>query len=167
MADTNSFKVEQLNNQKQISENRTFESFNNILGDTANKLTEYSSKYPGLTDAVTKATYAFGTAAAVIGAGLLINRATGGTKGEQGTAAVVARFFSDSGSVFLRGLSKLAVPLQVATLPTMTTDDEDDEIWNGKARWTALREKNSQDVIDKAREISAVVSVWKWLCQGK
>ena len=152
MADTNSFKVEQLNNQKQMSENRTFESFNNVLGDTANKLTEYASHYPGLTDAVTTATYAFGTAAAVVGAGLLINRATGGTKGEQGAAAVIARVFSESGSVFLRGLSKLAVPLQVATLPTMTTDDEDDEIWNGKARWAALREKNSQDVIDKARE---------------
>ena len=82
-------KAQQLESQKQLSENRSFESFNNTLGDVSLKLAEYAKAYPELTDAVTKAGYTFGTAAAVVGAGLIINRATSG-----GGSSWLAELFS-------------------------------------------------------------------------
>lgn len=110
-----SLKAQQLESQKQLSENRSFESFNNTLGDVSSKLAEYAKAYPGLTDYVTKATYAFGTLAAMGAAALVVNRATSGSgsswlaelfssgskTGGSNILGAVGRFFGVAGSAFM------------------------------------------------------------------
>ncbi len=67
IADTNDFKTEKAKAQFEFGQMEGLSGFNNALGSTAEKLSEYMSKYPDLTAAVASA----GTGIAALGAAAL------------------------------------------------------------------------------------------------
>lgn len=81
---TPSFKVEQAKNEADFAQNSAFAGFNQVIGDTAEKLTAYAREYPGLTSALAGATtglIALTAASAGMGLGSALRGGGAGTAG--------------------------------------------------------------------------------------
>lgn len=89
---TNSFKVEQANNELFFGRQDAMSSFNDKVGDAASKLTDYASKYPGLTSAMEATTLGFRTLTAALTplAFLAVIRGGAGVAGAAGGVAAGA-----------------------------------------------------------------------------
>lgn len=131
-----------------------------MVGNIAESLAELETRFPKLASVAESATTAIQamTAAAVAfagikfltggGAGAAASAASGAT-GAAGAAAGAAA----KGGGMLSALGRLTGIAGAATaMATFTTDEEDEEVMNGKARWKAIREKYPQPVIDAARK---------------
>lgn len=154
---TNLYKVNQLNNTRDFAQMDAVQPLSDILAKVSGELTEYAGAYPGLTKAMASAELAIKamTAAAWVFAGMKFLSKGGGASPSPapvppgaGAAAAAA------GSGFWGGLSKLfGAGMSATAIATFTTDEEDDEVLNGPAKWTALRARYSQDRIDRARKL--------------
>lgn len=91
IAQTPSFKVEQVKNEAEFAQNSAFSGFNQAVGNAAEKLTAYAREYPGLTSAVAGATTALSGLAAVaagVGIGGLLRGGAGAAGGAVAGGAV-------------------------------------------------------------------------------
>ncbi len=150
---TNDYKTEQLKNVRDFSEMDSIKSLSDLLGDLSKELTDYSDKYPELTTAISGATTAIKvmTAAALAFAGL---KFLSGGKPIPGGSAIPGTSTAAGGGVSLPGVLMKAAGagMAVTGLATLTSNEEDDEMENGPAKWAAIRAKYSQDTIDAARK---------------
>lgn len=129
IANTPSFKAEQLENERAIARQRALEGFDGKLGEVASNLTDYARKYPGLTAAIEGTTLGLKTLSAALGVAASISILRGGfgaapaagiaaadtaaaaSAGALGTAAQAATF----GSRFAAGarlIGRFGAPLQ-------------------------------------------------------
>ncbi|WP_315383500.1 phage tail tape measure protein [Microvirgula aerodenitrificans] len=148
------YKFQQAENTKDQGEYDSIGKFNNTVGDIANKLAEYGAKYPGLTSSITGATVALNALAAAAGAGLLVNVLSGGkipglpkpapTPGAPAGGTKPARPIGRAPG--------LAFGTSVVALASFSTDEENEELTNGKGKWKQLRSQYSQATIDAARK---------------
>ncbi|AMO79714.1 phage tail tape measure protein [Obesumbacterium proteus] len=76
--DTNDYKTDQLKNVRDFSEMDSIKSLSDVLGNLSKELTDYSSKYPELTTAISGATTGIKALAAVAAAVAGIRILTGG-----------------------------------------------------------------------------------------
>lgn len=90
IADSNSFKVNQLSNEKDIKTQAAFEPFNNGLGVASEKLVEFANAFPKFSTAVTGAGYGAAALGAAGVSGALFTKLTGGGGGLIGRAASIA-----------------------------------------------------------------------------
>ena len=90
VADSNSFKVNQLSNEKDIKTQAAFEPFNNGLGVASEKLVEFANAFPKFSTAVTGAGYGAAALGAAGVSGALFTKLTGGGGGLIGRAASIA-----------------------------------------------------------------------------
>lgn len=90
VADSNSFKVNQLSNEKDIKTQAAFEPFNNGLGVASEKLVEFANAFPKFSTAVTGAGYGAAALGAAGVSGALFTKLTGGSGGLIGRAASIA-----------------------------------------------------------------------------
>lgn len=151
------FKFQQAENTKDQGEYDSIGKFNNTVGDIANKLAEYGAKYPGLTSSITGATVALNALAAAAGAGLLVNVLSGGKipglpKPAPGANTPGAPAGGTKPARPIGRAPGLAFGTSVVALASFSTDEENEEIRNGDARWKRLRSQYSQATIDAARK---------------
>ncbi|ORF03606.1 hypothetical protein BGI05_05160 [Snodgrassella alvi] len=90
IADSNSFKVNQLSNEKDIKTQAAFEPFNNGLGLASEKLVEFANAFPKFSTALTGAGYGAAALGAAGVSGALFTKLTGGGGGLIGRAASIA-----------------------------------------------------------------------------
>lgn len=90
IADSNSFKVNQLSNEKDIKTQAAFEPFNNGLGVASEKLVEFANAFPKFSTALTGAGYGAAALGAAGVSGALFTKLTGGGGGLIGRAASIA-----------------------------------------------------------------------------
>lgn len=138
-------------------------TFNNLSGSLNNMLDGFnrlSAEYPKLTTAAYGATTALNVLAAAAGAGWLVNVLSGGKiPGFPGSKPAPG---TNTPNAPAGGVTKPARPIgrapgvgfgaSVVALASFSTDEEDDEIRNGDARWKRLRSQYSQATIDAARK---------------
>lgn len=152
--DTNDYKTDQLKNVRDFSEMDSIKSLSDLLGDLSKELTDYSDKYPELTTALSGATTGIKvmTAAAFAFAGLRF--LSGGNPLSGGGASSGGTPVPGGGGVSFPGLlmKTAGVGMAVTGLATLTSNEEDDELENGPAKWAAIRAKYSQETIDAARK---------------
>ena len=153
------FKFQQAENTKDQGEYDSIGKFNNTVGDIANKLAEYGAKYPGLTSSITGATVALNALAAAAGAGLLVNVLSGGkipgfpgSKPAPGTNTPGAPAGGTKPARPIGRAPGLAFGTSVVALASFSTDEENEELTNGKEKWKQLRSQYSQATIDAARK---------------
>ncbi|MCP1290743.1 phage tail tape measure protein [Chromobacterium sp. S0633] len=147
---TASFQAERARNEKTIAEQKAFDGLSSTIGDVAGKLADYAQEYPGLSAVLAGTTVAIGALGAAAGAAalpmLLLGKGGGGAKLPGGVlpkTGPAARNLPVAGA----GLGLTAV-----SLANFTTDQEDDELKHGDARWKRLRAQYSQAQIDAARK---------------
>ncbi|WP_228723139.1 phage tail tape measure protein [Limnobaculum xujianqingii] len=132
MKSTPDFKVNQLNNAKDFAEIKAMDPLSNALGDLSDKLTEYSSAYPGLTTIVVGATdaiKAMAAAAAVFGGIKMLGGGMGGNGGG-------LKFPGSKSGIGIPGLPGLtqsvagAIPVEVTNWPEggLFGKDDDDKL---------------------------------------
>lgn len=151
--ETNDYKTDQLKNVRDFSEMDSIKSLSDLLGDLSKELTDYSDKYPELTTAISGATTAIKvmTGAALAFAGL---KFLSGGKPIPGGSAIPGTSSAAGSGLSLPGVLMKAAGagMAVTGLATLTSNEEDDELENGPAKWAAIRAKYSQDTIDAARK---------------
>ena len=151
MKEQDSFKFQQKDNAWEQGQYDSIGKLNNVVGDVAGKLAEYGYQYPGLTASLVGATTAVSALAAAAGAAalpmLLMGR--GGLPGSRSGGNGPATRATGNAGVALRagGLGLAAL-----SLANFTTDQEDEELKNGKALWKQIRSRYSQAQIDAARK---------------
>ncbi|HED5569705.1 TPA: phage tail tape measure protein [Yersinia enterocolitica] len=148
------YQVNQLNNTRDFAQMDAVQPLSDILGKLSGELTDYAGAYPGLTKAMASAEMAIKamTAAAWVFAGLQFLSKSGSVMPSK--APVPAGGTPPVGGGIWGGLTKLfGAGMSATAIATFTTNEEDDEIANGPAKWAALRARYSQDRIDRARKI--------------
>lgn len=136
---------------------RAFGGLMNTIGMADKNLADYAKKYPELSGILVGA----GTGIAALGAaafsaaGMLALIGRGGLPGAVSTATTSATTATTSAaatggaSLTARLVGILGLASSVANF---TTNEEDDEVLNGDARWAEIRKKYSQSTIDSARK---------------
>lgn len=117
------------------------------VGDTKLKLVDYAKEYPGLSTALVGAGTAVSALAAAAGAAAIPLMMMGGGRKLPGMPTSGAGSPMRGWSVAGAGLGLSAV-----SIANFTSDEEDDEIKNGEARWKKLRATYGQKAIDAARK---------------
>lgn len=119
--DTPSFKVEQANNELFFGRVDAMSKFNDKVGDAASKLTDYASKYPGLTTAIEATTIGLKTLTATLTPLALLAVIRGGAGAAGGAAAAGAGIAGVAGAANaatfgarLAGIGKVAGPFGAA-----------------------------------------------------
>lgn len=139
---------------------KTFNNLSGSLNDMLDGFNRLSAEYPKLTTAAYGATTALNVLAAAAGAGWLVNVLSGGKiPGFPGSKPAPG---TNTPNAPAGGVTKPARPIgrapgvgfgaSVVALASFSTDEEDDEIRNGDARWKRLRSQYSQATIDAARK---------------
>ncbi|WP_246019980.1 hypothetical protein [Limnobaculum zhutongyuii] len=166
IANTPDFKVEQAKNVADFAQMDSIKPLSDALGNAASRLTELGVEYPELAAAAAGAATAIQamTAAALAFAGMKFLTGGGGLSGAVSGAAAGAGAESVVDSVgdmsdvagagaVLGGVVKLGgLALAVTSMATFNTDEEEDELKSGEAKWAELRAKYGQNTIDAARE---------------
>lgn len=151
---TNLYRVNQLNNTRDFAQMDAVQPLSDILGKLSGELTDYAGAYPGLTKALAGAEMAIKamTAAAWVFAGLQFLSKGGSALPSK--APVPAGGTPPVGTGVWGGLTKLfGAGMSATAIATFTTNEEDEEVANGPAKWAALRARYSQDRIDRARRL--------------
>ncbi|WP_346268490.1 phage tail tape measure protein [Burkholderia vietnamiensis] len=129
IANTPSFKAEQLENERAIARQTALEGFDQKLGDVATNLTDYARKYPGLTAAIEGTTLglqaltgALGVAASISilrggfgaapAAGMMATEAAVAEAGALGATAAKAATFGSRFASGARLIGRFGAPLQ-------------------------------------------------------
>lgn len=148
---TPSYQVERSANEKVIGEQKLFEPINNAIGDAAGKLADYAQKYPALSVSVVGATAAMNVLSAAVAGSALMRLLTAGGAASvvTGSSAAGARTAAQFSPVVARAA---APALAFSSLASFTTNEEDDEVLNGKERWRKLNEQYSPETIKAARK---------------
>ena len=87
MQSTDSFKTERAKSMGELGEADALRGFNGVVGNAADKLTDYASKYPGLTSSIMGAKVAFEGVTAALGAFGLMRFVTGHGAAREAEAA--------------------------------------------------------------------------------
>ncbi|HAG0017623.1 TPA: tail length tape measure protein [Salmonella enterica] len=157
---TSDFKTDQAKSLRELSQMGAMKPVADAAGKFAGVVSEFSEKFPGLSQAAESASLAIQsmTAAAVTFAGLklLLGKTPGAGAAVDSVmtdaGATAAGAASTSGS-WLSGLFKLGgAAMAVTTAATATTPEEDAAVDGSAERWKAIREKYPQELIDAARK---------------
>ncbi|WP_140918176.1 phage tail tape measure protein [Limnobaculum xujianqingii] len=166
IAETPDFKVEQAKNVADFAQMDSIKPLSDAIGNASSRLTELGVEYPELAAAAAGAATAIQamTAAALAFAGMKFLTGGGGLGGAVSGAAAgagaesVVDSLGDMSDVagagaVLGGVVKLGgLALAVTSMATFNTDEEEDELKSGEAKWAELRAKYGQNTIDAARE---------------
>lgn len=154
MSSINKYKLGQLENTRDFAQMDSVKSLSDVLGKLSGDLNDYAGAYPGLTKAMAGAELAIKamTVAAWAFAGIKFF-SNGGTN-LPSKAPVPPGTPPVSGTGFLSGMGRLLGFGSAATaIATFTTNEEDEEIATGSAKWANLHAKYGQDRIDRARRL--------------
>ncbi|EJD6046404.1 phage tail tape measure protein [Providencia rettgeri] len=158
IAQENDFKVQQAKEQSDFAEMGAVKPLSDSLGNLADKFTDFSKEFPGLTTAVmgaktgieamTQAAIAFAALKFLFG-GDGLPGVSGGKSSPlptgAGAGAKSSGFFGRWGS--LVGWSMIATELA-----TLTSPEEDEAVMGSEERWKSIRANYPQSMIDAARE---------------
>ncbi|WP_281661447.1 phage tail tape measure protein [Microvirgula aerodenitrificans] len=139
---------------------KTFNNLSGSLNDMLDGFNKLSAEYPKLTTAAYVATTALNVLAAAAGAGWLVNVLSGGKiPGFPGGKPAPG---ANTPGAPAGGVTKPARPIgrapglafgtSVVALASFSTDEENEELTNGKEKWKQLRSQYSQATIDAARK---------------
>lgn len=108
MESTASFKTERAKSMAELGEADGLRGFNGVIGNVADKLTQYADKYPGLTGAIAGTTVAFDGVTAALGAFGLVRMVTGhGGAAREAEAAAGVGAMSRVGSAAVSGAGRI------------------------------------------------------------
>ena len=138
---------------------KTFNNLSGSLNDLLDGFNKISAEYPKLTTAAYGATTALNVLAAAAGAGWLVNVLSGGKipgfpggKPAPGANTPGAPAVGTKPARPIGRAPGLAFGTSVVALASFSTDEENEELTNGKEKWKQLRSQYSQATIDAARK---------------
>lgn len=150
---TNAFKSQQLESEKVFAEQDAMKPLADLYGDLSTKLVDYAKQYPELTTALSGATTGIKAMTTAAVAFATLNFLTGGKIRPSSSPLPPGTLPPGKPGAWGWGTRLLGAGMSATAIATFTTRDEDEEITNGPARWSALRSRYSQERIDKARKL--------------
>ncbi|MEY0304597.1 phage tail tape measure protein [Providencia manganoxydans] len=158
IAQENDFKVQQAKEQSDFAEMGAVKPLSDSLGNLADKFTDFSKEFPGLTTAVmgaktgieamTQAAIAFAALKFLFG-GEGVSGVPGGKNSPLPTGAGAG---AKSSGLFGRWGSLVGLGLMATELATLTSPEEDAAVMGSDERWKSIRANYPQSMIDAARE---------------
>lgn len=139
------FKFQQGLNKLREGEYDSLSKLNGVLGEAAQGFANLSDKIPGLSTATATATFALSALSAAAAGSALMRLLTAGGPAATQLATGVAQ----TSTVAARAA---APALTFGAIANFTSNEEEDEVLNGEARWKRLRAQYSQKTIDAARK---------------
>ncbi|HBX3489241.1 TPA: phage tail tape measure protein [Klebsiella pneumoniae] len=153
ISSTNAFKSQQLESEKVFAEQDAMKPLADLYGDLSTKLVDYAKEYPQLTTALSGATTGIKAMTAAAVAFATLNFLTGGKITPSTSPVPPGKLPTGGSGSWGWGAKLLGAGMSATAIATFTTRDEDEEITNGPAKWSALRSRYSQERIDKARKL--------------
>ncbi|AXH61596.1 phage tail tape measure protein [Providencia huaxiensis] len=158
IAQENDFKVQQAKEQSDFAQMGAVKPLSDSLGNLADKFTDFSKEFPGLTTAVmgaktgieamTQAAIAFAALKFLFG-GEGISGVPGGKNSPLPTGAGAG---AKSSGLFGRWGSLVGWGMIATELATITSPEEDAALMGSEERWASIRANYPQSMIDAARE---------------
>ncbi|ENU1229269.1 phage tail tape measure protein [Providencia rettgeri] len=158
IAQENDFKVQQAKEQSDFAEMGAVKPLSDSLGNLADKFTDFSKEFPGLTTAVmgaktgieamTQAAIAFAALKFLFG-GDGLPGVSGGKSSPLPTGAGAG---AKSSGLFGRWGSLVGWSMIATELATLTSPEEDEAVMGSEERWKSIRANYPQSMIDAARE---------------
>ncbi|WP_368919951.1 phage tail tape measure protein, partial [Providencia vermicola] len=158
IAQENDFKVQQAKEQSDFAEMGAVKPLSDSLGNLADKFTDFSKEFPGLTTAVmgaktgieamTQAAIAFAALKFLFG-GDGLPGVSGGKSSPLPTGAGAG---AKSSGLFGRWGSLVGWSMIATELATLTSPEEDEAVMGSEERWASIRANYPQSMIDAARE---------------
>ena len=150
---TNAFKSQQLESEKVFAEQDAMKPLADLYGDLSTKLVDYAKEYPQLTTALSGATTGIKAMTAAAVAFATLNFLTGSKISPSSSPVPPGKLPTGGSGAWGWGAKLLGAGMSATAIATFTTREEDAEIANGPAKWSALRSRYSQERIDKARKL--------------
>lgn len=154
----NSFKLQQAKNEADFAEIDSVKPMTDALGSLAERFTDFSQEFPGLTTAVmgaktgieamTQAAIAFAALKFLFG-GDGLPGVSGGKSSPLPTGAGAG---AKSSGLFGRWGSLVGWSMIATELATLTSPEEDEAVMGSEERWKSIRANYPQSMIDAARE---------------
>ncbi|SPZ17196.1 Phage-related minor tail protein [Providencia rettgeri] len=158
IAQENDFKVQQAKEQSDFAEMGAVKPLSDSLGNLADKFTDFSKEFPGLTTAVmgaktgieamTQAAIAFAALKFLFG-GDGLPGVSGGKSSPLPTGVGAG---AKSSGLFGRWGSLVGWSMIATELATLTSPEEDEAVMGSEERWKSIRANYPQSMIDAARE---------------
>ncbi|EOV8087074.1 phage tail tape measure protein [Providencia rettgeri] len=158
IAQENDFKVQQAKEQSDFAQMGAVKPLSDSLGNLADKFTDFSKEFPGLTTAVmgaktgieamTQAAIAFAALKFLFG-GDGLPGVSGGKSSPLPTGAGAG---AKSSGLFGRWGSLVGWSMIATELATLTSPEEDEAVMGSEERWKSIRANYPQSMIDAARE---------------